>query len=146
VDHRFAISLDALGSNDPFCAVVDYFLFGGHVGLRCFDDASCLTGKTDASPKIAKIAERNKISLYALRIRRQYAGGIISEGHMPKHPLLAEINAFLARHKMASTAFCRAAGKNANLYARLRDGKDIKHSTVLAVQKWMRAQDRKRPK
>ncbi len=65
---------------------------------------------------------------------------------MPKHPLLAEVNAFLARHKMAPTTFSRAANKNANLYARLRDGADIKHSTVLAVQKWMRAYDRKHPK
>lgn len=56
--------------------------------------------------------------------------------HTPD-PLLAEIEAFIARTGMGPSAFGKYACGNSELVKRLRDGRDVTRGTATKVQQYM---------
>jgi|JI10StandDraft_1071094.scaffolds.fasta_scaffold364195_3 hypothetical protein len=51
--------------------------------------------------------------------------------------ILAQIDAFCARHDLAETRFGRMALHDPSFVYRLRAGADVRRSTIMKIRKWM---------
>ena len=59
---------------------------------------------------------------------------------MEKHPILEEVEAFLAQTGMSASYFGRLAVNNSELVKRLRNGQDITWRTSCRVREFMEKQ------
>lgn len=58
---------------------------------------------------------------------------------------LAEIEAFLHRHRMSATRFGEDAARDGRFVLRLRQGRDVKASKITETRAWMRDYERRKP-